>query len=332
MLDPARQSTTALFAHLRDLRLSQRRVPEEVVACGEELVQRGALNKDTDHVWDTMEQLAHAAVECGQLSLATVLTARLASRFSDNAPRVAVLQGLLLEGRGELRLAREFYEQRLREKETDVLARKRLAALHLSSPFHTLPSSSTSLSPQQSAYLDASLSLTKGIQVLVHYLDAYYADHAAWLSLSAAYAQLSLYPQALSAASHAVLLQPHNTWIALKHAEIAYTAGEIETAWKEFLRVVETSSDEGEQKLTGPGRRAAMGARLCLPRLRAASASSSKPSSATATSDPLLSPKHLDAMDLLLTRLLLDDYARDGAVNAGVVRKGLGSAEGEGVR
>ncbi|GAA6028922.1 hypothetical protein JCM8097_001507 [Rhodosporidiobolus ruineniae] len=326
-LDPSRLSSSALFAHLRDVRLSQRRCPEEVVAVGEQLVERGQLNRDKDQVWDAMEQIATAAVECGQISLASVLTARLAVRFSDRAPRVAVLQGMLLEGRGELRLAREFYEERLRDSETDILARKRLIALHLSSPLLDLPTNASSLSSSQVAYFDASLYLAKGIQILTHYLDTYYLDAASWLTLSSAYARLGLYPQALSAANHAVLIQPQNGWTLLKYAETAYTAGEVEVAWKTYLRVVEMSDDEGKG-LQGAGRRAAVGAKLCLPRLRSPS---SRPSSAS--SDPLLAPSHLDQMDLLLTRLLLDDYSTtDGAVGLGVVRKWLGSSGEEGTR
>ncbi|GAA5982159.1 hypothetical protein JCM11641_000606 [Rhodosporidiobolus odoratus] len=325
-MDPSRLSNSAIFAHLRDVRLSQKRLPAEVLHHGEELVQRGALNKDNSQVWDTMEQLATAAIESGQLSLATVLISRLASRFSDSAPRVATLQGMLLEGRGELRLAREFYEDRLRENESDVLSRKRLCALHLSSPLVTLPSSASDLSPTLHPYFDASLTLSKGIALLTDYLDTYYTDHTSWLTLSSSYARLSLYPQALSAASHAVLLQPNNGWVHLKYAELAYTAGEVEVAWKGFLRVIEMSDDQGitGQGLQGPGRRAAMGAKLCLTRLRA---SPSKPSASIA--DPLLAPKHLDAMEVLLTRLLLDDYSKDGAVGAGVIRKWLGSREGD---
>ncbi|GAA5917266.1 hypothetical protein JCM6882_009267 [Rhodosporidiobolus microsporus] len=322
VLDPSRQSSSALFARLRDIRLRQERRPDEVVLVGETLVERGQLNKDSDQVWDAMEQIATAAVECGQLSLATVLTARLASRFSDSAPRVAVLQGLLLEGKGELRLAREFYEDKMRENESDVLARKRLIALHLSSPLISFPStpSSDSVPPSHRPYLDASLTLSKGVQILTHYLDTYYLDAVSWSTLSSAYARLGLYPQALSALGHAVLIQPQNSWTLLKYAETAFTAAEIEVAWKSYLRVVEMCDDEGKG-LQGPGRRAAMGAKLCLSRLRS---SPSKPSSPPA--DPLLVPAHLGKMELLLTRLLLDQYSDKDAVGAGLVRKWLGSS------
>ncbi|GAA5823959.1 hypothetical protein JCM11251_003358 [Rhodosporidiobolus azoricus] len=322
ILEASRQSASALFSRLRDIRLRQERKPEEVLLVGEALVERGQLNKDSDQVWDAMEQIATAAVECGQLSLATVLTSRLASRFSDSAPRVAVLQGMLLEGRGDLRRAREFYEDKMREKETDVLARKRLIALHLSSPLITLPTSSPlTVPPPHRPYLEAGLSLSKGVQILTHYLDTYYLDAPSWSLLSTTYARIGLYPQALSALSHAILIQPQNSWTLLKYAETAYTAGEVNVAWKSYWRVVEMSDDEGKG-LQGPGRRAAMGAKLCLSRLRSSSSSS------LSSADPLLSPAHLDKMELLLTRLLLDQYSSKEAVGTGLVRKWLGSTGG----
>lgn len=219
---------------------------------------------------------------------AQTLVTRLDTRFRDSDPhRAAYLHGLVLEARGDLDGARARYEANLRDDETDVPSRKRLIALHLSSPLATLPepsSSSTSSSkpsPSSSSsasqpvpasaqpYLVASLHQHKGIHVLVQYLDTYYTDLAGWLSLATAYAHLALYAQALAALAHAVVLAPSDPWVALKYAETAYTAGEVVLAWKEFLRVVEMSTEEeGEERgrvrgqLKGAARRAAMGAKL----------------------------------------------------------------------
>lgn len=206
--------------------------------------------------------------------------------FSSNAHRVAYLRGLLLECKGNLTGARELYEQCLNDDETDVVrclpphrdpcglktdtcsplqnSRKRLIALHLSSPFLELPSGKgTAASPAQQSYLSASLSRQKGITLLTQYLDTYYVDLSGWLSLSTHYASLALYPQALTALSHAVILAPHDPWVALKFAETAHTAGEVHMAWKEYLRVIEMSTEEGDEvPLKGAARRAAMGAKL----------------------------------------------------------------------
>ncbi|GAA6006604.1 tetratricopeptide repeat protein [Rhodotorula paludigena] len=321
------QSTKALLARLRELRLHASRQPEEVVGIGLELERRGTLSKASGEVWDAVEQVAIAATETGQTHLAKTLIASLTSHFSSSTPhRSTYLSGVLKEAEGDLAGAREHYEMAIREDETDVASRKRLIALHLSSPILTLPDAgassykalSSSIPASQQPYLAASLSRQKGIHILVHYLDTYYADLTAWLSLASAYASLALYPQALSALAHALVLAPNDPWVALKYAETVYTAGDVHTAWKEFCRVVEMSTEEGDATpLQGAARRAAMGAKLCLPRLRAL----------PSPSDPLLAPAKLDALDLVFSSLLLDAYSKtEGAVGAGVVRKWIGGA------
>lgn len=69
----------------------------------------------------------------------------------------------------------------------------------------------------------------------------------------------------MSSLNHAVLLQPQNPFILLQHAELNVTVGEYEIGLKEFLRVVEMSTelDGGKAKaLGGCGRRAALGAKM----------------------------------------------------------------------
>uniref|UniRef100_A0A0K3CRI8 ER membrane protein complex subunit 2 n=1 Tax=Rhodotorula toruloides TaxID=5286 RepID=A0A0K3CRI8_RHOTO len=268
--DADKLSNAAIFDELRETRVKQ------------------------DRLWDSMEQVVLAAVKCGRLELAEILSYRL-THFSSTPHRVAYLRGLLLECKGNLAGARELYEQCLNHDETDV---------------GTLPS------PAQQSYLTASLSRQKGISLLTQYLDTHYADLSGWLTLSTHYTSLALYPQALTALSHAVILAPHDPWVALKFAETIYTAGEVHMVWKEYLRVAEMSTEEGDEvPLKGAARRTAMGAKLCIPRLR----------SLAAPADPLLAPAKLDEMDLLLSRLLLDAYTKmGGAVGLGIVRRWLG--------
>ena len=69
----------------------------------------------------------------------------------------------------------------------------------------------------------------------------------------------------MSSLNHAVLLQPQNPFILLPHAELNVTMGDYEIGLKEFLRVVEMSTelDGGKAKgLGGGGRRAALGAKM----------------------------------------------------------------------
>ncbi|GAA5859303.1 hypothetical protein JCM1840_004553 [Sporobolomyces johnsonii] len=305
--DPAALSTAAILTRLREIRTLRTRRPDEVLRLGEQLVLRGTINRSDDEAWTVKEQVATAAIESGNFSLAEVLVDRIAARFPTSS-RVAVLKGMLLEGQGELEKAKELYEKRLLENQTDVLIRKRLISLHLSAPLSSASSSTSS------AAEDADLRREKGIDLLVEYLDASYVDAEGWMTLGKAYAELGLYPQSLSALSHPLLLHPQNPFLLLQHAETAYTAGDIPLAYKEFLRVVEMSTDEGEQGLKGAARRAAMGAKLCIPRLR-------DPSTLpTLISDPLLAPQHLDKIELLLTKLLLGAYEVEGAAAAGAMR------------
>ncbi|GAA5973081.1 hypothetical protein JCM21900_002373, partial [Sporobolomyces salmonicolor] len=253
--DPSTLSTKAILTRLREIRALRTRRPEEVLRLGEQLVHRGTLNRSDDEAWTVKEQVATAAIESGNFSLADVLVDRIATRFPTSS-RVAVLKGMLLEGQGQLQKAKELYEKRLLENQTDVLIRKRLISLHLSAPL-------SSVTPSLSSDVeDADLRREKGIDLLVEYLDASYVDAEGWMTLGQAYAELGLCSQALSALSHPLLLHPQNPFLLLQHAETAYTAGDIPLAYKELLRVVEMSTDEGEQGLKGAGRRAAMGAKL----------------------------------------------------------------------
>ncbi|KWU41648.1 hypothetical protein RHOSPDRAFT_36800 [Rhodotorula sp. JG-1b] len=327
------KSASQLLTELRDLRSSQSRRPDLVTRIGLSLEHAHKLgNLHSRDVAEAVEQVAIAALETAHLDLADRLIARLSIHYREQPHglhRVNYLHGMALEARGLLTDAKEFYLQRLRDDETDVAVRKRLAALHLSSPLIELPASSSSnknnnKAGEKNPYLSASLSRTEGISLLVSYLDTYYLDLSSWLSLSSAYASLGQYPAALTCLDHAVVLSPHDPFVHLKAAETAYTAGEFPLAWKGFARVVEMSlgpSSRDSVVLQGAARRAAYGAKLCIPRLRASaststpSSSSTRPAAAASATDEktpsstmaVITPDQLDKMDLLLTRLLLDD-------------------------
>lgn len=319
------KSRSELLTELRNLRTSQSRRPHLVTRIGLKLELSHSLeNLNNQHVAEAVEQVAIAALETAHLDLADTMIARLSIHYREQPyglHRVNYLHGMALEARGLVQDAKEFYQQKLRDDETDVAVRKRLAALHLSSPIIELPSSSSNNTNNKvpgNPYLSASLSRTQGISLLVSYLDTYYLDLSSWLALSTAYASLGQYPAALTCLDHAVVLSPHDPFVHLKAAETAYTAGELGLAWKGFARVIEMSIGPGSASdtvlLQGAARRAAYGAKLCIPRLRASS-SSTPPATTTrtkTTDEPpstvgTVSPEQVDKMDLVLTRLLLDD-------------------------
>ncbi|ORY89170.1 hypothetical protein BCR35DRAFT_276278, partial [Leucosporidium creatinivorum] len=256
-------STSCILLQLADYRTETRRHAHKVVQLGQHLIQRGWASSSTDELWTVLEQVATAAVESGQLSLADVCASRLATQFPDS-PRVALLQGVILEGKGEVLEAKRWYEQLLDKDEHNTNIRKRLITLHLTSP----SSSSTTLTKGKSSTSTSAaggLSREKGLEMLVEHLDTVYNDIEGWSQLASVYAGMGLYPQSLSALSHLLLLAPHNPFHLLHHAETAYTLGDYPLAWKEFSRVVEMCEGvtKGDKEGSGgAGRRAAVGAKL----------------------------------------------------------------------
>lgn len=187
---------------LREWRLKGVRSSQDVIEAGEAILQsRSGFKSLKDEgktyrkavlssaAWPLLEQLAFAALDCGKIELAHVRRSlirsdvqicvdRLHDRFP-GSPRVQRLQGMLLEGEDKLDEAHKLYEKMLTEDETNVGARKRLISLHL----HRYPLASTS---------KATLSLQKGIDLLVEYLDTVYNDAEAWQELADVYAQHGL--------------------------------------------------------------------------------------------------------------------------------------------
>ena len=103
--------------------------------------------------------------------------------------------------------------------------------------------------------------------MLVAHLDTVYTDAEAWQELADVYSSLGMYQQALSALGDLILLQPQNPHFVLHYAETAYTVGDLELAYRMFLRVIELSGKNGIIK-GGIARRAALGVKLVSPRLQ----------------------------------------------------------------
>ncbi|GAA5833923.1 hypothetical protein JCM3766R1_002472 [Sporobolomyces carnicolor] len=296
---------------LEQIRTSRVRQPREVFNLGRTLVENGWINQSHPQRWTVMEQLANASIECGQFQLASVLIDRIGREFPpESSPRTVALQGALLEAKGQVVEASRLYEQSLVDRETNVVIRKRLIALHLSTPL--------SVSVSKASH---PLSRQRGIDLLVEYLDTTYVDPEAWQLLARSYAELGLHAQALSSLDHAVLLQPHNPSALVLHAELLTTMARYDVALKEFLRVIELGTEldqttaKDKRRLSGAGTRAAFGVKLCISRLR-----SSPPTSSSTVK--------LDQLEVLMTRLILDKYGtkREGAAELNAVREWLSSS------
>ncbi|KAG0142429.1 hypothetical protein CROQUDRAFT_662506 [Cronartium quercuum f. sp. fusiforme G11] len=298
-------------ARLKELRDTGARRSVEVIELAEQIWSEdtqksggfslGALGED---IWAFYEQVAIAALDIGKHDLARKAIERLEQKFP-SSPRVMPLHGMLLEAKGELKLAKEFYEAELCKSvdpkasnrgstgETNVRMRKRLIALHLH--HYPLPTDSCTQSGK-SVVLDsdtAQFSLQEAVSLLVDYLDTVYSDPEGWIQLAEIYCKLGSYDQALYALEDLILIQPDNTFHILRYAETAYTAGHYELAYKTYLRVIELSEKISEASKGGPARRAAIGLKLCL------------------TKVPKEKCPHAQAVAELLNEELASCYSRD---------------------
>ncbi|EGG00374.1 uncharacterized protein MELLADRAFT_111916 [Melampsora larici-populina 98AG31] len=195
------------------------------------------------------------------------------------SPRCLVLHGMLLESKGEIELAKEFYELELNKPidtkstskgdtgETNLRIRKRLIALHL----HNSPLPDLVNQTNQKSTIDKTeeciFSLGEAISLLVQHLDTVYSDPESWIQLAETYCTLGLYDQALSALEDLIILQPDNTFHLLRYAQTAYTARHFELAYQTYLRVVELGERISDAWRGGPVRRAAIGLKLCINKL-----------------------------------------------------------------
>ncbi|OCF38573.1 hypothetical protein I317_07660, partial [Kwoniella heveanensis CBS 569] len=186
---------------------------EEVV----ELAQRVLKSHVGEQEWAIREQLAIAALDLGQNRLATDQINILHRKFPAS-PRVKILDGLLLEAKGDLIAAQKVYEALLLVDETNVSAHQRMIALSLSSPTTT-----------------TSVAITN----LLTYLDIFYSDPAGWSLLAELYCEQGMYPQALGALGHLMSVQSWDEGVVRRAGEVAYTLGDYQLALKHLLRAAE---------------------------------------------------------------------------------------------
>ncbi|KAJ1671221.1 tetratricopeptide repeat domain-containing protein, partial [Coemansia sp. RSA 25] len=141
------------------------------------------------------------------------------TRFN-GSQRVKRLSGLVKEALGQSDEAHALYTEMLDKDATNVLASKRLIAL-----------------------LKAQGHIQQAIKELVTYLDTHGNDFEAWLELAHLYLAQHMYPQAAFCLEEVILQQPANHYFHLHYAELQYTMGHLDVALKEYLRVVELSTD-----------------------------------------------------------------------------------------
>ncbi|KAJ2548870.1 tetratricopeptide repeat domain-containing protein [Coemansia sp. RSA 1933] len=205
---------------LSEIRQSSERRPFEVLKLSEPLLNKGTISQAGDEAWLVYEQVFLAAIDEGQIDVAKAVLSILHERFGEESQRVQRLNGLLSEATGKPDEAKKLYGEMLDKDATNVLANKRLIAL-----------------------LKSQGQPVQAIHELVTYLDTHGNDFEAWLELTHLYLDQNMYAQAAFCTEEVILQQPANHYFHLCYAEISYTMGNLAVALKEYLRVVELSTD-----------------------------------------------------------------------------------------
>ncbi|KAJ1721275.1 tetratricopeptide repeat domain-containing protein [Coemansia erecta] len=208
------------LALLAEIRQSSERRPYEVLKLAEPLLNSSnQLTSATDDAWLVYEQVFLSALDEGQIDLAKALLHILHSRFP-SSQRVKRLYGLVNEAAGHPDESHKLYSEVVDKDPTNVLALKRIIAL-----------------------LKAEGKMALAANELVGYLDTHGNDFEAWLELSHIYLGLHMYRQAAFCLEEVILQQPANHYFHLCYAEINYSMGLLDIALKEYLRVIELSTD-----------------------------------------------------------------------------------------
>ncbi|CEH18826.1 Uncharacterized conserved protein [Ceraceosorus bombacis] len=301
-------------AQALDFLAEQRRRPDrrsqEVVACGELILLGGHLNAlGQDELWSLLEQIAIAALDVGNWEVAELCVSRLNTRFPESS-RVASLQGMLLEARGEASKALDFYQSQLAKDPTDVtMAKRRIAVMKAIDP-----------------NMDPRGGVPNAILALRAFLDHYYADAEGWQELAGLYANIALYPQAIFALEELQLLQPQNIFVVLQLAETQYTNQELEKAYTSFLRVVDMCDrvDPGTRN-TGPWLRSLWGLKATTSKLLQRGDGASVIRSGTKEDQAAFSLSKVKEVDALITDLILNrayiSSSKDGLAGPRLTRE-----------
>jgi predicted Zn-dependent protease len=135
------------------------------------------------------------------------------------SPRVAVLEGMLCEGKGDIKGAKVVYGALLDKDETNVVSRMRSSSVQ-----------QTCRANVQSAHQrEIALLLPDGpavvIPYLVTYLDTFYTDAAGWALLADQYAEAGMHAQALTALGHVMLINAWDSDAVERAGAVAYTLG-----------------------------------------------------------------------------------------------------------
>ncbi|CAI5989048.1 unnamed protein product [Closterium sp. NIES-64] len=191
--------------YLREVRRLRLRRPFQVAEYGMALINStDERSKLGDEVWDVMEQVAIAAMDCQQLGIAKECIGALMIAFP-NSTRVGRLEGMWLEAKGWWDQADKVYSDLLESNPQDQQVLKR-----------------------QVAVLKGKGNTVGAISALKKYLETYMADYEAWKELGDLYISLHMFKQAAFCYEELLLSAPVNPIYHVTYAEILYSIGGAE--------------------------------------------------------------------------------------------------------
>ncbi|BFZ62774.1 Inositol phosphatase SIW14 [Saitoella coloradoensis] len=206
---------STVITKLRTLRTTPTSDADIVVQLSRPLIASGGIRKAGDEAWAIYEQAFLAALEIGDDVFATTCLTRLSDRFP-TSPKIIALRGLLLEAQDKIQEAVDYYDEMLKEDESNVPVMKRRAALFKSTG-----------KPEEA------------VTVLTKLLDSVPNDSEAWSELADLYIQLEMHQQAAFCLEELLVLNPHAHTVAARYAELALRMGDYNLALKQFCRAVE---------------------------------------------------------------------------------------------
>ncbi|TVU33566.1 hypothetical protein EJB05_25391 [Eragrostis curvula] len=211
-------------------RLRARR-PAHVLKIGLDLLNNAsARSRLASEQWTLYEQVAVAAMDCQRLDVAKDCIGVLSKQFP-GSNRVARLEALLFEAKGEWEEAERAYALILENNPFDQIVHKRKIAI---------------------AKAQGDMSLA--VDYLNKYLEIFMADHDAWRELAETYVSLQMYKQAAFCYEELILAQPTIPLYHLAYAEVLYTMGGLEnlqTAKKYYASTIQLTGGKNTRALFG---------------------------------------------------------------------------------
>lgn len=213
---------TDLVDFLHYVRKEKIRAPHAVAGVGRELVAKHSWGLGDD-LWNVYEQTFIAALDLHDDELVETCLQALHAKFPRSS-RVARLEGMLLEQRGEFAKALALYDELLEANPANALVLKRKIAV-----------------------LKAQKKTMDVITALNEYLRTFGTDQAAWTELGETYLSLGAYRYTAFCYEELVLLNPMDAIAHSRLADVYSTIGGLDnllTARKHYAHSIELNKKQ----------------------------------------------------------------------------------------